>query len=399
MLNTNTRSQVCWYHIIERGIMSTRKMYMFYFLVGSANAIAIQMLPLALTDKGFTSSQITLVLSVVFFAALFQPIVGYFTRTRLGSKGMINLLLLSMIITAGLMLVNQIYALMLVIILIFSIGRTSITPIFDSYSTMASIKHNVNYGLVRSGASLGFGTGMIIYAATAKVFNLSDSSSFLIIAILLGIGAIVLSFLPHEQQQSHEQNDQESKTNVKVSILLILMFMLYFGGLNLRISYLSMYYIEFGYSTSFISITTFFMVLPEVLFLPLYNRLFAHFNKSKLLAIAIGLGIIQMLMYISFTASPGLLIFCSLFNGFQIMVFFPTFFGLLQKSLGPKNSSFGFLMNMTIMSLFVGVFNTLVIRPLYLGQETTLIIFWVIIGLQIASFVPLAIYFFKYSKQ
>ncbi|WOO87868.1 MFS transporter [Mollicutes bacterium LVI A0039] len=377
--------------------MSTKRLYLLYFIIGSANAIAIQMLPLILTEKSFDANQVTMALSVVFLAALFQPVIGYLTKSKFGSKRMIQFLLTVMAIMTLVIFATTKFIPMLFIVLLLSIARTSISPIYDSYTTMAATTHGVNYGLIRSGASLGFGTGMAIYTIIANIFGFGNSASFVFASILLMIGLVIIAALPHEDTKQQLQSIGSEQSSLIMSVLLISMFMLYFGALNIRLSYLSMYYIEFGYSNSFISLTTFFMVIPEIIFLPLYNRFFAKYNKVLLLCISLIIGILQILMYIAFTNSPGLLLFGSLFNGFQIMIFFPTYFGLLQKSLGPKNSSFGFIMNMTMMSIFVGVFNTVVIRPIYVAANSTIPIFWLIICLQIAAFVPLLVYNFKNS--
>lgn len=379
--------------------MRTSKLYAFYFMYGVINSIAIQMLPLVLSNKGYSSSQVALVLSFVFLAALFQPIIGILTKVKFGSKSMLQILLVVMVMLALLIFVISDITLMIITVLVFSIARLSISPIYDSYTTMASREFAVNYGLVRSGASLGFGTGMAIYTVIASVFNFDYPVSFIFVSILAMIAIVVMSSLPHEKTAEDIDNSSTEQTDLFKTVLLILIYMLYFGALSIRISYLSTYYVEFGYTTSFISMATFFMVIPEIIFLPLYNRLFAKYNKTLLLFLAILLGIAQMTMYICFTDYPFVLLFVCLFNGFQIMIFFPTFFGLLQDSLGRKNSSFGFVINMTIQSLFVGIFNLAFIRPLIIRFNSTLPIFGLVICLQVLSFIPLAIYYFKYQTK
>lgn len=377
--------------------MSIKKLYLIYFIYGVMGTIAIQMLPLVMNAKGYDASQITLLLSVVFLASIFQPLIGYLTRTKFGSKAMLRLLIGGMAITAFTIFLVTNYYIMIIVVLLFSIARLSISPIYDSYTTRAIATHNINYGLCRSGASFGFGIGMAIYTVIAAIFDLDYIAAFALVAILALVATFIVSTLPvDESEQSISEDEKVSdKTNMLLVILLIAMYTLYFGGLNIRISYLSTYYVEFGYSTAFISLTTFIMVIPEVLFLPLYNRLFSNFNKIFLLFCSIILGIIQITLYIMFTDSAVMLMIASLFNGFQIMIFFPTYFGLLQQSLGKKNSAFGFVMNMTMMSLFVGIFNLFVIRPIYINSQSTISIFYLIIGLGICALIPLFIYHLK----
>ncbi|WOO89696.1 MFS transporter [Mollicutes bacterium LVI A0078] len=377
--------------------MSTKKLYMIYFMTGVMGTIAIQMLPLVMNAKGYDASQVTLLLSIVFLASIFQPLIGYLTRTKVGTKSMLKTLAVVMTITALIIFSITNYYFMIVIVLLFSIARLSISPIYDSYTTRAIETHNINYGLCRSGASFGFGIGMAIYTVIAAIFDLDYIAAFALVAILALVATLIISSLPTDEnnQQSTADVTVEDKSNVLLVVLLIAMYTLYFGALNLRITYISTYYVEFGYTTSFISLTTFIMVIPEILFLPLYNRLFSNFNKVLLLFCSIVLGIIQIILYIMFTESPAMLMFASLFNGLQIMIFFPTYFGLLQQNLGKRNSAFGFVMNVTMMSLFVGIFNLFVIRPIYINSQSTISIFYLIIGLGICALIPLFIYHLK----
>lgn len=379
--------------------MSTKKLYLFYFGYGVMNSITIQMMPLVMADKGFDAGQITMLLSVVFLAALFQPIVGWLTRAKFGSKRMLQILLVVMMAMALITFKLVNFYIMILVILVYSVARLSLSPINDSYATLAVRTHGINYGLVRSGASLGFGVGMAIYTIISTIFNLDYETSFVFIAMIAVGASYLIATLPKEQAPGQASSEEEGNTNLGVAVLLIVIYMIYFGGLNIRISYMSPYFIEFGYNTAFISLATFFMVIPEIIFLPLYNRLFAKYNKSLLIAIAIFLGACQMFLYVWFVNSPIMMLIASLFNGFQVMVFFPTFFGLLQDALGHKNSAFGFVMNMTIQSLFVGVFNLLVIRPIYIGFESAMPVYVVVMLLQLVAFVPLAIYYFQYSKK
>lgn len=383
---------------LEKRIMDTKKLYLFYFVYGVIASVATQMLPLVMKTKGFDASKITVILTVVFLAALFQPFVGHQTKTRFGSKNMLYLLVAVIVVTGFTIFMMDLYIPMILIVLVFSIARSSISPIYDSYTTIAAKKYNINYGLVRSGASLGFGLGMAIFTLIASILDLDYPSSFAFVSILGIIAILIVRTLPDERTQADDKVEEKSKTDLLGSILLIAMYVLYFGGLSIRMSYLSMYYVEFGYTTSFISLTTFAMVIPEIIFLPLYNVLFARFNKLVLLCCSILLGIMQMTMYILFTANPLLLIFASLFNGFQIMLFFPTFFGMLQDTLGEHNSSFGFVMNMTMQSLFVGIFNLIVIRPIIIEYNSIIPVYMVVICLQLAAFVPVIIMHYNYRR-
>ncbi len=377
--------------------MNLKKLYLFYFCYGVLNSVAIQMLPVFLDAKGFGIDQITTLLSLVFLAALFQPIIGYLTSHFITSIKMLKLLLILLVFCALLMYFVSTYFIMMFLILLFSMARLSISPIYDSYTTIICATNGGNFGFVRSGASLGFGTGMFIYAIIAAVFGADVNFSMLFIVIIAFFAIMTMAkFTAIENQESNHNVQEKSEGNKwGLFILLVLIYMMYFGGLSTRITYLSTYYLEFDYTLFFVALTTFIMVIPEITIMPLYNRLFSRFNKELLIGIAILLGVIQLQGYIHFYDNPYILIFTSLFNGLQIMIFFPTFFALLQQTLAPKYAANGFLINMTLQSLFVGLFNQFVIKPAYIQSGTTITIMVALTYLLLASVIPLAIYHIK----
>lgn len=377
----------------------TWKLYGFNFMVGAINSIITQMLPLVFIVYGYNEGEISTLLSLVFFASLFQPIIGRLTSKRVGTVVMIITLLGTMALTSFILFYTRNIYLVGTILFIYSIARLANGPLNDSLISRLAVTEGVNYGFVRSGASLGYGMGMMIFTFLAYVFTLNDPASFILITILNIIAfAFIFGFKSYPLETKATDQKTDEQTNWTKFIILTLIYMLYFGGLTLRVTYLSTYYVEFGYDNSFISLTTLVMVIPEVLLMPLYNRLFGRFNKILLVIIAVVLGIIQMLFYTFFTASPALLIFTSLFNGFQIMIFLPTFASLLQSSLGHNNSSFGFMINATIQSLFVATINQFVIKKFYVATSSTIPIFYIICILMILSLVPVFIYHFKYKK-
>ncbi len=379
--------------------MNPKKLYLFNFCYGVLNSIAIQMLPLVLVDKGYDTNQVTILLSFVFLAAVFQPALGIITKAKTGSKLMLQILL-GIIASIALVIFGLTnFYLMIIAVLLFSVARLSLSPIYDSILTLGAKKYNINYGLIRSGASLGFGVGMGLYTIISNIFGWSYSMAFIFIALVVIIGFGLISSLPDERENDDDHYTDEEKTHLKKFIVLVLLYTLYFGGLNIRMTYISTYYVEFDYSTTFISLATLALVIPEVIFLPLYNKLFARYNKMLLLLITLLLGALQLFMFTVFTANPILLLITSSLNGFQIMLFFPTYFALLQASLGTKNSALGFIINMTTMSIFVGMFNALVIRPIYVNSGTVIPIFYVVISLYVIALIPLYIYKTKYYQK
>lgn len=379
--------------------MSAKKLYFFNFCYGVFNSVAIQMLPLILVYKGFDDGQVATLLSVVFLAALFQPLLGIASKKWLSDVSVMKLLVIAAGVSSLVMFFSTMFGMMLLLILLFSVARLSISPINDSYATNQVAKHGGNYGLIRSGASLGFGCGMIIYTIIADILGANYNFAFIFMLGVTVVALSILSTLPREEETETSSNEvvDEHTSNWPMYILLVMIYALYFGGLGVRITYLSTYYVEFGYTTLFISLTTFVMIIPEITVMPMYNRLFSRFNKYKLIAISILLGIIQIILYITCYNNPAMLVFTSLFNGFQIMIFFPSYFFLLQKSLGPKNSSFGFLLNMTSQSLFVGLFSIVVVKPLYVSSGSTIPIFYSVIVIMLLAYIPLMILYKKYN--
>ncbi|MFV0247044.1 MAG: MFS transporter [Mycoplasmatales bacterium] len=381
--------------------MSTKKLYFMNMCLGAMNAVALQMLPLILYDKQFNYSQVAFLLGLVYLSSFFIPLIGLINKRYLGDIGTFKLLMATFVLISIIMFESSTFVAMIGLVILFSLARVSIFPVNDSFLTKQVKQHKINYGFIKSGASMGFGIGMLSFTLLSNILHTNYNSAFVYMALLGFISFIIISTLPKDKIKPKELKNNLKTTNktdyLKYS-LLVLIYITYYGALGVRISYLSTYYVEFGYTTLFISITTFFMIIPEIIIMPFYNKLFGKFDKAKLIAIAITLGIIQILLYLVFYNNPLMLLITSLFNGFQIMLFFPSFFNLLQGSLSEHDATPGFLMNMTIQAVIVGFIMVLLIKPLYTHFESTIPVFWVIIGMMIISYIPVLIFYLKYPR-
>lgn len=384
------------------------RLYLITFCIGAMNTVSLQMLPFIFEEKKFDTSQVGILLGLVFLSSIFIPIIGMINKKFLGDLGTYKLLFSSVIVGTVLMYFTGGFALMAILVLVFSLARLTVLPVNDSFLTKQSVRNGVNFGLMKSGASLGFGLGMIIFTIISAILDSSYSSSLFFIASLAFIALVIVFTLPDDDKidklnQTNENSNKEvvdeKPTIMPKYILLMLVFIFYYGGLCVRVSYLPIYYDQFGYTTTIIAITTFFMVIPELTIMPFYNKFFGKYDKTKLIGIAIMIGIIQMLMYITCHDNLPLLIIASLLNGCQIMIFFPSFYHLLGTSLSKSAATLGFLINMTLNSLVVAIILIVVITPLYVMTNSTIPVFFVIIASMAIAFLPLVIYFFKYPNK
>lgn len=382
------------------------KLYIITFCIGAMNTVSLQMLPFIFGEKSFNESQVGILLGLVFLSSVFMPVIGIFNKKYLGDLGTYKLLFSSVIVSTALMYFTSAFAVVALLVVVFSLARLTVLPTNDSFLTKQSAKHGISFGLMKSGASLGFGTGMFIFTGLSAIFDSSYSSSLFFIAALALIALVVVFSLPNEDkaeenaqgEEKKQANIQQVKTDIFKFGLLMAIFIFYYGALCMRVSYLPIYYNQYGYSTFIIALTTFFMVIPELTVMPFYNKLFGKYDKNKLMGIAVLIGILQMTMYITLHENLFFLLIASLLNGCQIALFFPSFYHLLGTSLSKDDATLGFLINMTLNSLVVALVLLLVAAPLYASSLSTIPVFFLIIVSMAIAFIPLVIYSIKYPN-
>ncbi len=380
--------------------MKSRSLFSVYLMLGIIGAITTQALPVVYNSYGLSSNQIYNLISIVFLATAFQPVLGmiidkFFTQER----GISLLFGIVGIISIALIFIST-YPLILFVILILSIFRIPLFPIMDGYSAGQVEKHRLNMGLIRAGSTVGFGIGMATLMLFLNIFNLGSNYAFLFIAILsfIAVGIIELNSRNNSSIQISESsnNDQqviveEVETKWDLVILLIILQVAFFGFTILKVNYTTPFLIENGFSNNIIATTTIVGMIPIFVLMPLFGTIFRKFKYSSILFFGILANVIQTGLFLLFPTSLAVILLGSFFNGFIFPLYTPVFGMLLRKGLNPKYISTGFTTIFTLQNLFVFFFNQFVVINVLNVTNTISSAYIICLGFFVLSFIPLLI--------
>ncbi len=381
--------------------MKSKSLFSIYVMLGIMGAITTQALPVVYSSYGLDSNQIYNLISIVFLATAFQPILGFiidkfFTQER----GISLLLFLVAVVGVGLVFVTT-YPFILFVILLFSVFRIPLFAIMDGYSAGIAQKHGLNMGLIRSGSTVGFGVGLTSLLIFLNVFNLSANYSFLYMAILALVAVIIIEINNYKTKNRNieieekatttlDQDEEHNTQWVVVSLLLILQ-VCFFGFSILKVNYTTPYLVEYGYSNQIIATTTLIGTIPIFILMPLFGKIFNKFKHTTIIALGISLNVVQTALLLLFPTSVVIVYLATFLNGFIFPLYTPVFGLLLRKALSPKYVSTGFTTLFMIQNLSVFCFNQFVLISLLNTTGTTATAYITCLVFFIFSFIPLII--------
>lgn len=214
-------------------------MYLSYF---GAYALLTVLTSVYLTDKGYTSVDISIVVSSGLLASMIiSTLVGYFSD-RYGTK-YINMILLILSALSGVLylMVNTLWLTVLTYSLAFCLMNV-VNPSIEKLATMSRFR----YGNIRVWGTIGFSLGTqfsgIIYRSFGSV------ALFSAFAIAMGVSAISLLFIPGIkgvrkatiQDTDIDQSDYHVKKVFRQSnfILYIIICSIFYAGANVSSTYL-----------------------------------------------------------------------------------------------------------------------------------------------------------------
>lgn len=385
---------------VEVLFMKTKNLFSVYLMLGIMGAITTQALPIVYSSYGLSSNQIYNLISIVFLATAFQPLLGMIIDRFFSQERGISLLFgLVGVVSIGLIFINT-YPIILFVILLLSIFRIPLFPIMDGYSAGQVQKYHLNMGLIRAGSTIGFGVGMAVLMLFLNLFNLTPNFSFLFMAILAFAAVIIIELsnrkeavenqLPaSDSKQSVVEDDTETKWDLVV--LLVIMQIAFFGFTILKVNYTTPFLVENGFTNNVIATTTIIGMIPIFVLMPLFGKIFNKFKFTTIFFFGILANVIQTSLFLLFPTSLGVIMLGSFFNGFIFPLYTPVFGMLLRKGLNSKYISTGFTTIFTIQNLFVFFFNQFVVINILNITNTISTAYIICLGFFGLSLIPLLI--------
>ncbi len=334
-------------------------------MLGIMNALALSAYPLIYVDKGFSPQMVAMLISISFLAMILQPLVGVCTD-RLG---------------------DNIKALKIIIIVYM----------FSGILMFLSIKlfiFDYSYAQMRTAMPIGFGMSFLLSLLFTMVFGLPITGILIFLVILGGLALIIINSLDSKvkYQSTSSVSAEVLETNKKYVGLLVLYFLLYAGIYQVSSSYLSLYMVENNRTELFIGALNILMVIPQILLLFNFDRLFGKLKQSSIMVLATGLWVIQTTIYILCPQQTILLIIASFLSGIQIVLFPSGFYPQFTKAVKSTKLATYMTLNTSVQAVWVGIFNQLFILKIYSSTATTISVYKIVLIMMLIGLIPVLIF-------
>lgn len=381
--------------------MKKYKLFMLYYIIGIVASLSLSAYPLIFSNKGFNTKQTSLLISLGFLMAMFTPITGYITDRFYTNLKMAKFSFIILSISSITMFICS-STLFIIALIINGIFRAGIVAFLDSYVTKYSSQFELSYAKNRTALPIGFASAFFIGEIFIRIFNLQISGMLLFISIILILGFIILLQIEDKELTENKHVESTNITNDnydKSGIITLIMYAFLYAGLyQISSSYLSIFFVEFGYNTFIIGLLNLSMLIPQLFLLLNYDKIFGNLRNSSIMIICATIGILQSLIYIIFPHNIILLFLGSLLSGTQLVIYPASFYKNLTKSFKQSRVATGLTINSTIQALWVGIFNIVFISRLYNKFNTTIVIYITVVIVMLISLIPVYVYRLKHKK-
>ncbi len=347
--------------------MQKKIYYWIYFIIGAIANFSIVLLPFFYIYKGMNTTQIGLLLSASYLAALLQPYVGYISDTKYGPKKILKVVSLFLIFISIFLFLSNTFLMLFIFSLLFSICRNVTFPLVDNISLDWCKENGVLYGSIRQGGSIGFGIGALLGVPFVLLFNpkflifLPLLLSIILFYLIKNISYEVEIHPDHKGFKLYKTNFKELMKN-KLFIILIIIHLLLMGLSTLKLSYQSALLSSLNAPIYFIVLLNFFTIVPEIFLISKTEKFFKNTPIYIILIFPILLNILHAFILFKSSSLPIILI-SSFLHGLSMSIYLPNFFAFFNKAVPEKLSSTAFIINGTSQTINSLLINTFVIVP------------------------------------
>lgn len=333
-----------------------------------------------------------------------SSILGSFFYSLLSKKGKRNLLitrvlLFFQIIAFSLMGFIKNYILVLILTIIFSFHNNTYFSFQDGIAIEVTSKENKIYAKTRMFGSIGYLLGSLIGG------KLIDLSSYGIVFLVAGgiyfIIELLFFFIHIEEEDKILTNEKTTFKELfknKELIVYLLFYILVLGSWNIEESYVSLFFKEYGLTTSMWGYFFALQVLMEILTILLFTNMKKHkINPRILLLFSILLMLFRSLLlsinyylYVKCTLN-------SLLRGIAWGCFLTSHVENLKKIVPEKSITKAILTLQISMNIFVSLGNYL--SPFIYEKLSYSILYLILFLVQLVGFILILIFsIFKKKK-
>lgn len=341
---------------------SVKMFYLFYAITGG---VFTSLMPVYYVQLGYNESQIGVLTSLIYLAAILQPIFGYLSDSKYDIQYILRISLAIIMASCVVLYFFDSFIVVFFVILIASIFRMPIPTLFDSVAADYAIKHNVPFAKFRVYASFGFGASMLICIPFMYLFGFS---AFLIVTIFTTLIAfITIANIPHyTEKKPHIKYSENIKTIIKNKnfIYLSLFTILFMGSTSIKFAYQSLLLQELTGGALYSSVGFLLSVTMEIVFMRYFIVVEQHLSFKKYMTIAVGLMLIQLSIFAT-SNNPNIILCATILHGVSMAVFIPGYMKKIKEIVPIEISTSSMIISSTIQNVYTFLFSLIIITPIF----------------------------------
>lgn len=272
--------------------------FTFYFLYFAAFASLLPFFVLFYQGLGFNGTQIGLLTGVppliTLFGAPFLAGVADATQRHRLIMG------LGIAVAIGVMMLMpsiKIFAIVFILIIVFNIFMSPLSPLADSATMSMLGEERAMYGRIRMGGTIGWGLFAPIAGAVVESYGLR--LGFLMFSFIMFLNFFVSQQFRFNKAEEHESRNGGIRTLLANRQWIFFLILSFLGGVGTfsAVSYLFPYMAELGANESQMGLALTISTLTELPVFFFGHRLVRRFGSSSLFMIALVLIGIRSLLY------------------------------------------------------------------------------------------------------
>lgn len=350
-----------------------KKYYLYYVLIyGGLGAFIPYIVPYLEGSLNLSATQIGIITSIPsIIGILVVPLWGIITDITKKDKKILGICVAINCLIMGMYSSVKLFPVLLIVATLAEAFRYAISPLADNITTDYCKHKNLNYGIIRSGGSVGFALVSFLTGQLIKVTS-DTRIIFLVYIILFVVSLIVLPFLDSKKYDGKEEKLEEStmKKDLKElvkdkSYLWLLAIVICTISISeVTSAYQGLYLIDLGASAGDIGILVIFTALPEIFFMSKINGLVLKYGYKKVFKIGTLTFLVRWITCL-FATSPMMFILTAPLTALAFSTMLVAYIGYIKDKFSSEIQATA----LTLTSMAIGISSALIKLPVGLGID------------------------------
>ncbi|MGL5641424.1 MAG: MFS transporter [Paraclostridium sp.] len=348
------------------------KYYLYYVLIyGGLGAFIPYIVPYLEGSLGLSVAQIGIITSIPsIIGILVVPLWGIITDVTKKDKRILGICIAINCVIMGMYSSVKLFPILLLVATLAEAFRYAISPLADNITTDYCKHNNINYGIIRSGGSVGFA---LISFLTGQLIKVTSNSRiiFLVYIVLFVASLLVLPFLNSKKYDEVEKmegstlkKDLKELIKDKSYLWLLAIVICTISISEVTNAYQGLYLIDLGASQGDIGTLVIFTALPEIFFMAKINKLVLKYGYKKVFKIGILTFLLRWITCL-FATSPTMFILTAPLTALAFSIMLVAYIGYIKEKFSSEIQATA----LTITSMAIGISSAVIKLPVGLGID------------------------------